>query len=65
MLNFEQKVLKVVDAIANGGYFFNGTLCVPSITEDTAKCVLSDLQYMFDCKVLMSSIPDEYLFDFV
>lgn len=68
-MGFETKILNVVKEITEGAYFFNGTLCIEDICEDTAKVVLTNLETVVTCKIEMTRLEDtvghEYLFDFV
>ena len=71
-MGFETKMLRAVSDVADGAYFYNGTLCIENISEDTAKVILSTLKKTALCDVKISNIvayePNrvvEFMYDFV
>ena len=72
-MGFEAKILSIVkDLTSSSAYFFNGTLCVEGISDDTALVILDNVKQAVTCDVKMTAITHkspyifiEYLYDFV
>jgi hypothetical protein len=73
-MGFETKVLNAVRKELPGveAYFYDGTLCVDDVSEDTAKGLLNVLRMIVLCDIKLSNIVTheptrrvEFLYDFV
>ena len=66
-MQFETKVIKLIAPVMSEGRaeFFNGSLFLEGVQENTARKVFSKLCREFDFKVQPSKVADYFVYDFV